>query len=416
MLRFASSPTGDMHIGDLRIAILNYLVAQQKNESFIVRIEDRDKEKMIEGKDTEIMQILEKFALPHASVFHQSEHLRMHQTLAIQLLKEKKAFICLCSEEAHTDAYSGRCIDASHDVDALKKEKIPFVIRMKQPTAPIAYDDMIQGERVATPQEVDDFVILGEDGIPSYNFACACDDMLSGVNFIICQENHLLDTPRQKHIKAQLGYEEETRYAHLPAILHTESESSVIWLFEQGFIPNAIINYLLILGNMETPQEIFTLPEAIEWFSLEALCPSSVTFDLERLRSINKEHLKRMDDKALSSLFGFADADVGKLVKLYLEEVSTINELALKIRPIFAPKVLEGEEKEKMQILQKLIENAPMIATFDAFKLSLIQQSGLEEQALLQPLRILLTGSEYGPELSLIYPLIKPYLLEVISS
>ncbi len=122
-----------------------------------------------------------------------------------------------------------------------------------------------------------------------------------------------------------------------------------------------------------------------------------------------------MDDKQLSSLFGFADADVGKLVKLYLAEASTINELASKIRPIFAPKVFEGKWKEEMEIMQKIIENAPMIKTFDAFKDYIIKESGLEDKNFSTPLRLLLTGAENGPELCNIYPLIKAYLLEVAS-
>jgi glutamyl-tRNA synthetase len=122
-----------------------------------------------------------------------------------------------------------------------------------------------------------------------------------------------------------------------------------------------------------------------------------------------------MDDKILSTLFGFADADVGKLAKLYLEEASTINELAVKIRPIFAPKALEGEWAEEMKIMQELIKNAPMIEHFDAFKLFIMQESGIKEKNFFTPLRLLLTGAEHGPELSDIYPLIKPYLLEVVS-
>jgi len=110
MLRFASSPTGDMDIDTLRVAIFNYLIAQQRNESFIIRIDDSDKAKNIEGKDTEIMQILEKFALGHESVFHQSEHLHMHQTLAIKLLEEGKAFLCTCTkDQLKADHYSGHC-------------------------------------------------------------------------------------------------------------------------------------------------------------------------------------------------------------------------------------------------------------------------------------------------------------------
>jgi glutamyl-tRNA synthetase len=427
MLRFAQSPTGDMHIDNLRIAILNYLVAQQRKEPFIIRIDDGDKESNIEGKDTEIMQILEKFALIHESVFHQSEHLHMHQTLAIKLLEEKKAFVCLCTpEEIESDkekskswglnyTYHGRCIDAPYDVKTLKEEKTPFVIRMNQPDTSIYNNDLIQGDICTAPNDVGSFIILNIDGTPSHDFACACDDMLSGISIIIREEIHLDSTPKQEYIKTQLGYTEKTSYAHLPMSTDTEGENSVQWLFEQGFIPDAIINYLLLLGNTHAPKEIFTLPEAIEWFKLEDISSLLVKFNIDTLKYINRGHLRMMDDKQLSSLFGFADADVGKLVKLYLEEASTINELASKIRPIFAPKVFEGKWSEEMVVLQHIIEDAPMIHTFDAFKTYVMDKSKLKDENFFTPLRLLLTGAEHGPELSDIYPLIKAYLLEVAS-
>ena len=410
MLRFASSPTGDMHTGELRVAILNYLVSQQRNEPFTVRIDDLDKERNIEGKDTEIMQILEKFALKHDSVFHQSEHLHMHQTLAIRLLEEEKAFVCTCSE---TDTpYSGCCENVDRSEHAkLKESGTPFVIRIKKPTQSIMTHDLIKGDITTDPDAVDSFVILHADSTPSDVFASACDDMLSGVTTVI-EEADIEKSAREKHIKTALGYEEEASYAHLP-IMH--DAPTIVWLFAQGFIPDAILNYLLLLGNSKAPKEIFTLPEAIEWFKIENLSKSAEKFDMDKLRFINAEHLKMMDDKLLSTLFGFADADVGKLAKLYLEEASTINELAAKIRPIFAPKVLEGEGEEQMKIIQELIQNAPMINTFNEFKSFIAKESKLKEENFLKPLRLLLTGTEYGPELSDIYPLIKSYLLEVAS-
>jgi len=436
MLRFAPSPTGDMHIGNLRVAILNYLVAQQRNEPFIIRIEDTDKEHNIEGKDTEIMQILEKFAIKHESVFHQSEHLHMHQTLAIRLLEEGKAFVCTCTpeqleadrERAKTKKvdyrYSGQCFEVDKAEHAkLKESGIPFVIRLKKPEQDIVNHDLIKGDIVTAPNEVDSFVILRADGTPTYNFACACDDMLSGVNFIIRGEDHLSNTPKQKYIKTQLGYVEETTYAHLPIILNTEGKkmskhddaSSVKWMFEEGFVPDAIINYLLLLGNSKAPKEIFTLPEAIEWFNIEDISKLATKFDIDKLRFINREHLKMMDDKQLSALFGFADADIGKLAKLYLEKVSTTKELEAKIRPIFSPKNFKGEWGEQMTIMEKIIADAPMINGFDKFETYIMKESGLKGQNFFKPLRILLTGADQGPELSDIYPLIKPYLLEVAS-
>ncbi len=436
MLRFAPSPTGDMHIGNLRVAILNYLVAQQRNETFIIRMEDTDKERNIEGKDTEIMQILEKFAIKHESVFHQSEHLHMHQTLAIRLLEEGKAFVCTCTPEqleadretAKTNKvayrYSGQCFEVDKAEHArLKESGIPFVIRLKKPEHDIVNHDLIKGDIVTAPNEVDSFVILRADGTPTYNFACACDDMLSGVNFIIRGEDHLYDTPKQKHIKTQLGYEEETTYAHLPIILNSEGQkmnkdddaSSVKWMFQEGFIPDAIINYLLLLGNSKAPKEIFTLPEAIEWFKLENISGSAVKFDIDKLRFINREHLKMIDDKQLSSLFGFADTDIGKLAKIYLEEASTTKELESKIRPIFTAKNFDGEWGEQMRIMEKLIQEAPMMDTFDEFKSYIMKESGLKGKNFFKPLNLLLTGAENGPELGDVYPLIKSYLLEVAS-
>jgi len=436
MLRFAPSPTGDMHIGNLRVAILNYLISQQREESFLVRIEDTDQTRNIEGKDTEIMQILEKFALIHESVFHQSEHLHMHQTLAIKLLEEEKAFVCTCKEETLNKEresaknsktayrYSGRCLNVDRKKHAeLKKSGLPFVVRLKKPEKDIINHDLIKGDITTSANEVDSFVILRTDGTPTYNFACACDDMLSGVDFIIRGEDHLSNTPRQIHIKEQLGFEVETTYAHLPIILNTEGKklskrenaSSIKWLFEEGFVPDAIINYLLLMGNTKAPKEIFTLPEAIEWFKLENISKSSAMFDIDKLRFINREHLKLMEDRQLSTLFGFADENIGKLAKLYLEEASTTKELQSKIDLIFTPKNFECQWGKEMRILEEIISNAPMLRTFEQFKSYLIKESGLDEHNLFKPLRVLITGTEHGPELSDIYSLINSYILEVAS-
>ena len=191
MLRFAPSPTGDMHISNLRVAILNYVVSQQKKSQFLIRIEDSDKAKNIEGKDTEIMMILEKFALKHDSVYHQSEHLNIHQSLAIRLLKEGKAFICKCTDEdleaarevakkdGITYRYNNKCENLSHeDYKELQEKGEPFVIRLKKPEH----------------DEIDSFVIMRADNTPTHNFACACDDMLSSVDFVIRGEEHLSST------------------------------------------------------------------------------------------------------------------------------------------------------------------------------------------------------------------------------
>ncbi|MBD3839003.1 MAG: glutamate--tRNA ligase [Epsilonproteobacteria bacterium] len=437
MLRFAPSPTGDMHIGNLRVAILNYIIAKQMGVEFLVRIEDTDKARNIEGKDEEIMQLLEKFALIKDSTYHQSEHLHIHQTFAIRLLEEKKAFVCICSDEElsqdRDDAksksvayrYSGKCENLTHeDYQKLKNEKIPFVIRLKKPIEPIINHDIIKGDISTAPNEVDSFVILRTDGTPTYNFACASDDMISDISMIIRGEDHLSNTPKQIHIKNLLGYTQEVKYAHLPIILNDNGKkmskrdkaSSVKWLLMEGFIPDAIINYLILLGNSKTPKEIFTLPEAIEWFKLEDISKSSARFDIDKLRFINREHLKMMDERKLSTLFGFADANIGKLAKLYLEESSTIKELDEKLKSIFKAKDFSSNEwREQINTLREIIGSLDMIEDYNSFKNTISKMSGLKGKNLFKPLRLLLTGAEHGPELSEVYPFIKPYLLEIIS-
>ena len=428
MLRFAPSPRGDLRTEQLRTAMFNYIVAKQREAGFIVRIEDTDKEKNITGKDTEILQILEKFAITHDAVFHQSEHLNIHQTLAIRLLEEGKAFVCTCTPEVPDSdetlsRYSGKCFDVDKDeLKRLKEEKIPFVIRLKKPEKEIITYDLFKGETVTSPNEVDSFVILKQDATPTKTFASACDDMLSGIDFIIRGEEHLLDMPKQEYIKKQLGYAEETTYAHLPPLLNDEGQKmsahdeafTIKQLFEEGFIPDAIANYLILLGNT-APKEIFTLPEALEWFDLQSLSKSPAKFDMDKLRFLNRKHLEMMDDKRLSMVFGFADEDIGRLAKLHLEEAGTLNELEAKIRAIFSPKDFGGEWGEQMRVLEKIIAEAPMIETFDEFTSYLMKESGLEGEHFFLPLRMLLTGAEQGPELSDIYPTIKSYLLEVAS-
>ena len=415
MLRFAPSPIGDMHIDELRIAILNYVVAQQRNDQFLIRIEDTDTKRNIEGKDTEIMMVLEKFALKHNAVFHQSEHLNLYQTLALRLLKERKAFVCKCLDE-ESEANRCHCEKLTPENYTLLKESgEPFVIRVKKPTEKITYSDIIKGDITTLPEKVGSSIILRRDGTPTYNFACAADDMMSNIDCIIRDAEHLSNTPKQIHIKNLLGYADEIEYVHIPTLLNSGETPSVKWLFSQGFIPDAILNYLLLLGNREVPKDIFTLPEAMKWFKLENISKSATKFDINRLRLINREHLKLMHSRELSRLFGFADADIGELAKLYLEECSTINELEEKIRKVFKAKDFTNAYGEEMSLIADIIADAPAFETFDKFIHYIRDKRGVEEKHLFTPLKYLLTGAGDGPELAKIYPFIKSYILEVAS-
>ncbi|MCK4441035.1 MAG: glutamate--tRNA ligase, partial [Sulfurovaceae bacterium] len=208
-------------------------------------------------------------------------------------------------------------------------------------------------------------------------------------------------------------YTEPTKYIYIPTI---DNNITIKELFEQGFIPDAILNYLILLDNSKTPKKIFTLPDAIEWFDLDNISKESTKFDINELRVINCEHIKMIDDKELSKLFGFADSDIGKLAKLYLEECATINELEGKIRSIFTPKNFDNEWGEQMRVIERIILNAPYFEDFFEFEKYISKNSGLKGDNLVNPLRILLTGNEKSKlKLSKIYPLIKSYILEVAS-
>ena len=432
MLRFAPSPTGDMHIGNLRVAIFNYIVSKQLKEDLIIRIEDTDKERNIEGKDKEILEILNLFSIEYKTVFYQSDNLKYHQKMALQLMTQKKAFACFCSDEKLEELreesikkgipfrYDGFCENLSDE--AVLNVNAPFTVRLKKPDHNIKFTDLLKGDFDYASFDIDSFIILRQDKTPTYNYACSVDDMLMDISIVIRGEDHVSNTPKQIHIRDSLGYTKEIKYVHLPIILNAQTgkkmskrddASSVKWLIEQGFLPSAIANYLVLMGN-KTPTEIFTLEEAIEWFKIENISKSSAKFDIDKLRFINRKHIENLDDMRLSKILGFADSDIGKLGKLFLEEASTIKEIKEKIEPIFATKTtLEGFENE-FKAIKECLQKAAYFDNYEDLKNYIVNETSLKGKNLFKPLRYILTGVENGPNLSDIYPLIKNYLGDII--
>ena len=427
MLRFAPSPTGDMNIGNLRVAIFNYIMSKQLNEDLIIRIEDTDVEKNIEGKDKEILEILNLFSIEYKSVMHQSDSLKYHQKMALQLMTQKKAYACFCSdskldelkEESIKDGkpfkYDGFCETLSDET--VLNTNAPFTVRIKKPEHNIKFTDLLKGDFDYAPFDVDSFIILRQDKTPTYNYACAVDDMIMDISLVIREEAHLSDTPKQIHIRESLGYTKEIKYVHLPIILNPltgeNDTSSVKWLIDEGFLPSAIANYLVLMGN-NTPTEIFTLEEAISWFKIENVSKDSAKFDIDKLRFINKKHLETIDDMRLSKILGFADTDIGKLGKVFLEETTTIKEIKERVVKIFAQKdSYEGLHEEFLKV-KECLQKAPFFNDFEELKKYISKQTNLEDDNLLKPLRYILTAADNGPNISDIYPLIKNYLGEIV--
>lgn len=432
MLRFAPSPTGDMHIGNLRVALFNHILSKQLKEDLIIRIEDTDKERNIEGKDKEILEMLSLFNIDYKMAHYQSDNLKYHQQFAMQLLVDKKAFACFCSDERleiqrEKAKESGKPYRYDSFCETLSDEEVinneaGFTVRIKKPEHNIKCTDELRGEFDYDPFDVDSFIIMRKDKTPTYNFACAIDDMLYDISYVIRGEDHLSNTPKQKHIRESLGYTKEIKYLHLPIILNAQTgkkmskrdnASSIKWLIEEGFLPIAIANYLVLLGS-KTPKEIFTIEEAVEWFNIKSISTNAPKFDIDKLRFINKEHLKIIDEMRLSKILGFADEDIGKLAKIYLEESSTIKEIKSKIAPIFAPKYTEDDYASEVEHIKKTALNAPFFDNYDDFKNYISEHTGLKGKSLFMPLRFCLTGAWHGPNLSDIYPYIKNYLGEII--
>ncbi|MCR4941264.1 MAG: glutamate--tRNA ligase [Campylobacter sp.] len=430
MYRFAPSPTGDMHIGNLRAAIFNYICSLQEKSDFILRIEDTDTQRNIDGKEDEILDILAKFGIKPAQIYIQSKNLKFHRQLASKLLIDGKAFACFCTEEelqAKKEAakkagvayrYDGTCEHLSNQ-EVLNNEKA-FVIRMKKPKSAMSFTDAIKGELSFEPDAIDSFVIMRANKTPTYNFACAVDDMLEGVTFIIRGEDHVSNTPKQDLIREGLGYTGKMNYAHLPIILNEEGKkmskrddaSSVKWMLSYGLMPEAIANYLVLLGN-KTPCEIFSLDEAAKWFDISKISRSPAKFDMNMLKHINREHIKIASDERICELFEVSKDKV-ELVKFYTQESSLIPEIKEKINKIFSPKIAPDEYKNEFALIKEKLLSLKTCDSFDEFKSELMKATNLKGKNFFMPLRALLTNDLHGPELKELYPLIKDKLKEIV--
>ncbi|WP_334090985.1 glutamate--tRNA ligase family protein, partial [Helicobacter typhlonius] len=290
----------------------------------------------------------------------------------------------------------------------------------------------IKGTLRFEAHEIDSFVILKEDGIPTYNFACAVDDMLYDISFIVRGEDHVSNTPRQILIHRALGYDKVLGYVHLPIILgesgskmsKRDSASSVAWLLEEGFLPQAIVNYLVSMGN-HVPSEVFKLQDTYEWFDIKHIAKSPVKFDIKRLRFLNREHFKTLNEQEFALLLDSKDPSVGALAKLHLQEASTLNEIRAKIGCIFAPKnIMQKENDESYEqecrmlyaFLREMIEShSEDLKDYESMKNALLQKSNLKGKRFFKPLRILLTGTTHGLELSELYPYLRFFLRDIVT-
>lgn len=449
MLRFAPSPTGDMHTGNLRAAIFNYLMAQKLQQPFIIRIEDTDLERNIEGKDNRILWLLDNFHIKYDDVIYQSNNFPLHRELAHRLLKEDRAFYCYCSkeflenkrEEAKKNKVAFRYDDTWAQLEKGNKTASP-IIRLRA-SKNVSFYDSIRGDLHFNANEIDSFVIMRND-IPTYNFACSVDDR--DMSYIIRGEDHISNTPKQILIRQALGFHTNIRYAHLPLILNEENKkmskrdkaSSVEWLLSQGLEPNAIANYLILLGNgkLETQVgELFGYEECLSYFDVEYISSNAARFDYKKLLQINRDMLRKSlqnityrrgfypklqeaIDKQLE-FYGkrnriLINQDFDEIILLYANEISNAHELISKFCSIFKPISAKKENLHGFGIeFDSIISIFKQKSNFDNYedmKNYISTQTKLKGKALFKPLRMILSGVEHGIELDKLYRPIKQHI------
>ncbi len=345
--RFAPSPTGYMHIGNLRTALYAYLIAKHENGNFILRIEDTDRERLVEGAVDVIKDTLKTTGLlwdegPDAGGEHgpyvQSERKPIYMEYAKKLVKMGAAYYCFCTkdrleqlhEEDATGGYDRHCRNLSDDeVQKNLSAGIPYVIRQKMPlTGTTTYTDAVFGEITMNNEELQDQILMKADGYPTYNFAHVVDDYLMKVTHVVRGSEYLTSTPKYALLYDAFGWERPV-YVHLPLLMGKNADGSVSKLSKrhgavsfadlvnEGILPETIINYIALLGwcPKDVQQEIFTLDELKKIFTLDGISKSPAVFDFEKLLWFNGEYLRAMDDSEfLSYAADFIKSDIPETV------------------------------------------------------------------------------------------------------
>ncbi len=366
--RFAPSPTGFMHIGNLRTALYSYLLAKSQGGNFILRIEDTDQERLVEGAVDVILDTLKATGISYDEgplvggehgPYIQSERLPIYREYAEKLIDGGHAYYCFCSKERLDSlkdengigGYDGHCREmnyTSEDAARHKAEGGHVVIRQKMPEeGKTSYVDMVYGEVEIDNSELRDQVLIKDDGYPTYNFCHIIDDYLMGVTHVVRGNEYLTSTPKYCLLYDAFNWERPT-YVHLPLLMGKDEEGKVSKLSKRhgavsfqdlvndGFLPEAIVNYIALLGwcPKDTNQEFFTMDELKENFSIDGLSKSPAVFDYEKLKWFNSEYIKKLPDdiyeaKALPILDEICEAHINtkKLASLLHTRISYFNEI-----------------------------------------------------------------------------------------
>ncbi len=457
-VRFAPSPTGPLHIGGARSALFNWLFARKHGGDFVVRIEDTDVERSTLVSEEVILEDLKWLGMTwdegiyaggNKGPYRQSERLYLYDGYWKRLLEEKKAYPCYCTEEeleAEREAlrkkgemprYLGRCRDLSpEDRERLEREGKKPAVRFRVPPGEvIQVEDLIRGRVVFESDGIGDFVIVKSDGIPTYNFAVVIDDALMEISHVIRGEEHLSNTPRQMMIYKALDLD-MPQFAHISLILGEDRSkmskrhgaTSIKQYRDKGYLPQALLNFLALLGwAPEGEQELFTLSELVEEFSLGRVSKSPAVFNLKKLNWMNSEYIKKEDPENITRLAlpylvkaGWIQQDPSpdqydwlKQVTSLLQEQLDYVEEVVHLIPVFfgdrveefTPEALElMKEESSIQVVERFKEEALQLEEWETPAIKSVfkgigKELGVGGKKLFQPVRVGLTGSLQGPDL-----------------
>ena len=464
--RYAPSPTGYMHIGNLRTAIFEYLLAKKYDGLFILRIEDTDQQREVEGAIDFIYKTLELcgFVIDEGpnndkgyGPYIQSERKAIYKKYAEELVEKGKAYYCFCSEEELNAMreranqrhkpflYDGRC-------SRLSKEKIaenlangvPYVIRQKMPkTGVTVVDDIIYGKIKIDNSILDDQILLKSDGFPTYNFANVIDDHLMEITHVIRGKEYLDQTAKYNLLYEAFGWEKPI-YAHVAMVLGEDGnklskrngDASFMDLYNEGYLPAAIVNYLSLLGwSPTTNQEVFTMDELIKNFDETRISKSSSQYDVKKLKWFNAQYIKKMsDEEYLSWIKKFFTQDVSdksedwidKLLLIYKDHLNYGNEINELTQNFFIDSISLDQEAEEFlnsdpitkDVTDGFASEVEKINDWNTDNINVAINNvkttlGVKGKLLYMPIRIKASGFMHGPELAdTIYLIGKDTVLE----
>ena len=449
--RYAPSPTGRMHVGNLRTALYEYLIAKHEGGDFLFRIEDTDQGRYVEGATELIYRTLNMVGMDYdegpgkegsCGPYVQSERVKsgLYMEYAKKLVEKGEAYYCFCTKERleslkteidgkEVSSYDKHCLHLSkEEVEANLKAGMPFVIRQNNPTeGTTTFHDELYGDITVENKELDDMILIKSDGFPTYNFANVVDDHLMGITHVVRGNEYLSSSPKYNRLYEAFGWE-VPKYIHCPLITDEEhhklskrcGHSSFEDLVDQGFLPEAIVNFVALLGwSPEDNQEIFSLQELIEKFDYTKISKSPAVFDYGKLKWMNGEYIKAMDNERYYELAVpeikkviTKDYDLKKIadmVKTRIEVFPDIDELVdfFEQMPeydvsMYAHKKMKTSAESSLEVLKELLPiyeaqhdytNAALYETLTKY----VADKGCKNGYAMWPLRVAVSGKQSTP-------------------